>query len=272
MNPGTQPTRRLLHRILPLFGIAALGFALSGCAGYRPPVHPVFYDSPEAALRALAATTPGKQAVTSTAKIEINHHSDRYPLKVAVMMKRPAFLRVESIPLMGPPDLYLSVAEGELRVFLPGKGAFYTGRATPRNISRFFPVFMPAADMVSLLMGVPPENTEEVQSSNGEREGGLYRVDQYQSGRRMRSLWIDPACGRLIRFRRFMEEGRITYTADFADHARIGEGFLPQHVTIWVEEMAVLNVRHADFRQFDADPKSFPLPVPEGITPILLDP
>jgi hypothetical protein len=272
MNPRTHTARCPWHRILPLFGIAALGFALSGCAGHKPSVPLASYDSPEAALRALAATTPGRQAFTSTAKIEINHHGDRYPLKVALMMKRPAFLRVESIPLMGPPDLYLSVAEGELRVFLPGKGAFYTGRATPRNISRFIPVFLPAADMVSLLMGGPPEGAEGMQSSDGDREEDLYRVDQYKSGRRMRSLWIDPVGGRLTRFRRFREEGSIIYTADFADHVRIGESFLPQQVTIRVEEMAVLNVRHADLRQFEADPESFPLPVPEGMTPIILDP
>jgi hypothetical protein len=272
MNQMTATARCPLRRTLPLFWIAALGFALSGCAGHKPPVPLAFYDSPEAALRALAATTPGAQAVTATAKIEINHHGDRYPLKVAVMMKRPAYLRVESIPLMGPPDFYLSVAEGELRVFLPGKGAFYTGRATPQNISRFFPVFLPAADMVSLLMGVPPEVAEEMQSLGGDWEEGLYRLDQYKSGRRMRSLWIDPSGGRLIRFRRFTEEGTVIYTADFADHVRIGEGFLPQQVTIRGEEMAVLTVRHADLRQFAADPESFPLPVPEGITPILLDP
>jgi hypothetical protein len=179
---------------------------------------------------------------------------------------------VESIPLTGPPDFYLSVAKDELRVFLPGKGAFYTGRATPRNISRFFPFFMPAADMVSLLMGVPPEGSEEMQSLGGSREDGLYRVDQYKSERRMRSLWIDPAVGRLVRFRRFMEGGTVFYTADFADYTRIGEGFLPQQVTIREEETAVLTVRHADLRQFAADPESFPLQVPEGVTPILLDP
>ncbi|MBN2439039.1 MAG: DUF4292 domain-containing protein [Deltaproteobacteria bacterium] len=267
-----QTARCLRHGILPLFGITALGFILSGCAAHKPSVPLAFYDSPEAALRALAATTPGKQVFTSTAKIEINHHGNRYPLRGAVMMKKPAFLRVESIPLMGPPDLYLSVAEGELRVFLPGKNAFYTGRATPRNISRFIPAFLPAADMISLLMGVPPEGAEEMHPSNGDREEDHYRVDQYKSGRRMRSLWIDPVGGRLTRFRRFRENGSIIYTADFADHVRIGDGFLPQQVTIRVEEMAVLNIRHADLRQFEADPESFPLPVPEGITPILLDP
>jgi hypothetical protein len=260
----------LLHRFLPLFLIAAL--ALSGCAGHKPSVPLVFYDSPEAALRALAATSPGAQAVTATTRITINHHGDRYPLKVAVMMQRPAFLRVESIPLMGPPDFYLSIAEGELRVFLPGKGAFYTGRATPQNISRFFPVSMPAADIVSLLMGVPPDGAEEMQSLGGEREEGLYRIDQYRSGRRTRSLWIDPADGMLIRIRRFTEEGTVIYTADFADHARIGEGFLPQQLTIREEEIPILSARHADLRQITADPESFPLPIPDGIIPILLDP
>jgi hypothetical protein len=218
-----QAIRGLLHRTLPLFLIAAL--TLSGCAGHKPSVPPAFYDSPGAALRALAASSPGAQAVTATTRIAINRHGERYPLKVAVMMQRPDFLRVESIPLMGPPDFYLSIAEGELRVFLPGKSAFYTGRATPQNS-------MPAADMVSLLMGVPPDGAEEMQSPGGESEEGLYRVDQYLSGRKTRSLWIDPAGGRLIRLRRFTEEGTVVYTADFADHARIGEGFLPQQLTI----------------------------------------
>ena len=261
-----------MYRTIRLFWIAALGFALFGCAGHNHPVPLASYDSPEAALRALAATTPGAQAVTATAKIEINHHGDRYPLKVALMMKRPAFLRVESIPLMGPPDFYLSVAEGELRGFLPGKGAFYTGSATPQNISRFLSVSMPSVDMVSLLMGIPPGGAEEMQSLSGKREDGLYRIDQYKSGWRMRSLWIDPASGWLIRFRKFKESGTIIYTADFADHALLGEGFLPQQVTIRGEETAVFTVRYADLRQFAADPESFHLPVPEGMTPILLDP
>jgi hypothetical protein len=274
MNRMTATARGLLHRTLPLFWIAALGLALSGCAGYKPSVPLASYDSPEAALWALAATSPGVQAITATTRIAINRHGDRYPLKVAAMMQRPAFLRVESIPLMGPPDFYLSIAAGELRVFLPGKGAFYTGRATSENISRFLSISMPAADMVSLLMGVPPDSAEEMQSLSGkrEREDGFYRVDQYVLGRKTRSLWIDPAGGLLIRLRTFTEEGAVVYTADFADYARIGEGFLPQQLTISEEEKTVLTFHHADLRQIAVDPESFPLPVPDGIAPILLDP
>jgi hypothetical protein len=268
-----KATRCLLHRILPLFWIAAFSLLLSGCAGHKLPiVSTALYDSPEAALRALAASSPGAGAVTATTRIVIDRHGERYPLKVAVMMQRPALLRVESIPLMGPPDFYLSIAGGELRVFLPGKGAFYTGRATPGNLSRFLSISIPAADMVSLLMGMPPDHGEKIHLLVGEGEDGLYRVDQYLSGRKIRSLWIAPETGWLIRLRRFTEEGKAVYTADFADHVRIGEGFLPQQLTIREEEAAVLTVRHADLRPIAVDPESFPLPAPDGITPILLDP
>jgi hypothetical protein len=271
MNQMTATARGLLHNTLPLFWIAAF-LVLSGCAGHKPAVPIAYYDSPETALRALVASSLDAQAVTATTRITINRHGDHYPLKVAVMMQRPAYLRVESIPIMGPPDFYLSIAEGELRVFLPGKDTFYTGRATPQNISRFLSVPMPAADMVSLLMGVPPDGAEEMQSLGGEWEDGLYRVDQYRLGNKTRSLWIDPAGGQLIRLRKFTEKGTVVYTADFADHARIGEGFLPRRLTIWEEEIAVLTFRHADLRPISVDPESFPLPVPDGITPILLDP
>ncbi len=268
-----QAARCSRHRTFPLFGIALLGLvALASCAGQAPIIPPSFYESPEAALRALAATSPGEQAVTATVRIEIIHKDQHYPLKVAVMMKRPALLRVESIPLLGPPDLFLSVADGELRVFLPGTNAFYQGRATPQNISRFFPVSIPAADIVSLLMGVPPDSEERMRLYRGVREEGLYRVDHYESGRRIRSLWIEPGDGRLIRFRRFTEGGTILYTADFGDHVRFGKGYLPQKVTIQEGEMSILTVRQADLRQITADSESFPLAVPTGTIPISLDP
>lgn len=272
MNKMISIDRGLRQPIPLLFLIAAFGLIFSGCAGRRPPAPHALYDSPEAALRALAASATA-ETVTATARIEINNHGERYPLRVGVMMKRPASLRVESIPVLGPPDFFLSVAEDGLRVFVPGKDAFYTGRAAPQNISRFFPVFMPAAEMVSLLMGAPPEPTETLSGCYGEQEEGAYRVDQYKSGRRMRSLWIDPSGGLLIRIRAFKEDGEtIFYTAGFAEHTPVGGGFMPQRLTITGDDMPGLSLHYTDLRQITTDQASFPLPVPEGITPILLDP
>ena len=259
---------------LPLW-IAAFGLLLSGCTGLRPSPAQTRYASPEAALRSLAASAaPADQTFTATARIEIRHRGERYPLKIAVMMKRPAFLRVESIPLLGPPDFFLSVANDELRVYLPGKNVFYTGRSVPQNISRFFPLFMPASEMVSLLLGAAPDNREESTALHGEQEERYYRIDEYVADHRTRSLWIDPSVNRIVRIRKFTGGETVAYEAAFAEHILVGEGFgfIPQQLTITEDGMATLNLRYSDLRPITADPESFPLPLPEGITPILLDP
>ena len=247
--------------------MAACALLLAGCAGGRAVVPGGTYPRPEAALHALAASIPSG-TVTATARIEITNHGERYPLKAAVMMRRPADLRLESIPLFGLPDFFLSIAGGELRVFLPGKGEFYAGPATSATISRFFPLALPPAEIVSLLMGRPPGEEETSSRPGGEQEDGLYRVDQYRDGRRVRSLWIDPAGGILIRARIFTGREEILYTADFADYTQVGNGFMPQRLTISGEAMS-LTLRYTEIRVLD-DAVSFALPMPEGVTPIPL--
>jgi len=262
---NTSATRVIRYGILLLLLIMSLGPLLSGCAGRRVAVSGNEYLSPEAALRALASSDPGGRAITVTARIEIKRNNERHVLKAALMMKRPAHLRLESIPLFGPPDFFLSIEAGEIRVFIPGNETFYVDRATEGNLSRFFPLALPAAETVSLLMGRLPETEETVSSWRGAWEDGMYRVDQYRSGRKILSLWIDPSGDLLRRIRTFTEGGNIAYTAEFAEHIRSGEGFLPQRLTITRDAMSLV-VRYTDIR-LDNEGESFTLPVPEGITP-----
>ena len=269
----TSADRALPSRILLLILITALGSAFTGCAGMRvvPSQSPGgAYLSPDDALRALAASTPGDQTLTVTARIEINSHGERRPLKAALMMRKPAHLRLESVPLLGPPDFFLSIDAGELRAFSPGNngGNFYIGRSTARNVKRFFPLALPAADMVSLLMGQPPK-MEEASSWRGEWEEGLYRVDQCIAEEKILSLWIDPVGDLLLRVRAFTEGGYIAYTAEFAEHTSVGKRFLPQRLTITGEAVS-LTLRYSEFR-LDNDVESFALPIPEGIVPIPLE-
>jgi hypothetical protein len=253
--------------------ITALGTAFLGCAGRRVvPSQPPggAYLSPDDALQALAATTPGDQTLTVTARIEINARGERRPLKAALMMKKPARLRLESVPLLGPPDFFLSIDAGELRVFFPGNdgGSFYIGRSTARNVNRFFPLALPAADIISLLMGQPPR-TEEASSRRGEWEEGLYRVDQCVAEEKILSLWIDPVGDLLRRVRAFTEGGNIAYMAEFEDHTSVGKYFLPQRLTITGEAVS-LTLRYTEAR-LDNDAEPFALPIPEGIVPIPLE-
>jgi hypothetical protein len=270
MKENIASDRGLLYGILMLLLMTALGPVLSGCAGRKIAVPGGVYASPEAALQSLAASGPAG-TITVTARIEINSQGKRYPMKAAMMMKRPASLRLESIPLLGPSDFFLSVDGGELCVFLPGKGTFYKGRATAANMSRFFPLALPADEIVPLLMGYPPEEGGASSYWQGAWEEGLYRVDRYKGMGRTLSLWIEPAGNLLIRARTFTEREDIAYTVDFTEHARVGEGFMPQRLTITGENIS-LAIRYTEILPLgDDETSSFSLPVPEGITPVPLD-
>ncbi len=250
--------------------IMGLGSLLSGCAGRRVAVSGSEYLSPEAALRALASSDPGDRTLTVTARIEIKRHSERHLLKAALMMKRPAHLRLESIPLFGPPDFFLSIEAGEIRVFFPGKETFYVDRATEGNLSRFFPLALPAAETVSLLMGRLPETEETVSSwlrGNG-RMACTGSISTDPEGKSSLSGSIRQGISS-SGFGHLQREGDIAYTAEFAEHTRAGEGFLPQRLTI-TRGAVSLTVRYTDVR-LDNDGESFALPVPEGITPLPLE-
>jgi hypothetical protein len=242
---------------------------MCGCAGRQHTAVPQYsYPSLEAALQAMAASDPGGGAATATARIEIKlPGGDRQVLRAALMMAKPARLRLESIPPFGPPDFFLSLDAEEIRVFLPEKEIFYIDRATGRNLSRFLPLSLPVEEIVPLLMGRMPLSNEQISPSQwqGEGEEDLYRIDQWRYGRKTHSLWIDPATGLVRRIRGFSTEGDLLYTADFADHAPLGRGLIPQRLTI-AQDALSMTVHYRDMRWGD-DAAIFTLSVPEGIAP-----
>ena len=260
---------RFGYGTLMLLAITAVGPLFFGCAGGRVASPGATYDSPGTALRELAASAV-KGTITATARIEIFSHGERYPLKAAMMMRIPADLRLESIPLFGTPDFFLSIEGDELRVFLPGKGSFYSGPATRRNIARFLYLPLPAAEIVGILMGRLPAEWEGSNNVRGEQEEEYYRIDRYQAGKKIGSVWIDPVGDLLIRVRAFTEGEEIAYTADFSDHARMGKGFLPHRLTISSDGVS-LALRYTDMGLHQDDGASFALPIPEGITPIPIE-
>jgi hypothetical protein len=274
-----QPQNRLkagsLADGVALLLICALPLLYSGCAGRvitTPP--PATYASPEAALRAIS-TLPPEITVTATARIRLDHQEQPLSLRVALMLRKPSFLRLESIPLLGPPDFFLSLAADELRVFLPSQegGRFYMGRATPENLARFFPLALSPAETVSLLLGEADNATREEAPDSfqrGGQEDPLYRIDQYRGGRRYRTLWIDPARHLLVRLQLYGEGEELLYAIDFHDPLRIADHDLPQGISI-VHPLPGMTIRYRDIKRSSVETADFSLPLPEGITPVLLD-
>jgi hypothetical protein len=269
MRRSGSAGRRLRYGALMLLAIAVVGPLFLGCAGRKVAPPGATYDSPGTALRELAASAV-EGTITATARIEIFSHGQRYPLKAAMMTRYPVDLRLESIPLLGPPDFFLSIEGDELRAFLPEKGAFYSGSATRRNISRFLYLPLSAAEIVGILMGRLPAEWDGSNDLRGERDEEYYRVDRYEAGEKLGSVWIDPVGDLLVRLRAFTGLDEAAYTAEFTDHARVGNGFLPHRLTVSADGVS-LSLRYTDVDLLHDHGASFGLPIPEGITPIPLE-
>jgi hypothetical protein len=189
------------------------------------------------------------------------------------MIKRPASLRLESIPLFGLPDLFVSVNAGEMRLFMPPRKCFCTGAATPHNISRFLHINLSAVDLISLLLGRPPDDVTKEGELTGSQDGNLFRVEQRRSDKGILSIWIDPSTNRIVRMALTKNEIRI-YEAFFEKHTLVGGYYIPRNIFINGQETTTLKIWYTELQAIpagEAPEESFPLTIPEGITPTLLN-
>ncbi|MBW2559732.1 MAG: hypothetical protein JRE40_02630, partial [Deltaproteobacteria bacterium] len=126
-------------------------------------------------------------------------------------------------------------------------------------------------DMVPLLAGLPPHITGG-SLSGGHLEKGLYRID-IRSGKKKRSLWVDPADHTLAKIEE-NEDDRILWRAAFTDHVVVSGVPYPRRVHIEVHEpgRVNMNIRYLDLDTLPTgDTGIFDLQVPSGITPIPID-
>lgn len=255
-----------LRHIFFLFFIAAF---IVGCAGQQRFKYHKSYDSPETALTIIKSATVS-DAITATAKVEITDQETRYLFKAALMMKRPGSLRLELMPPIGPPDLFISIDNGEIRIFIPSKKCFCKGRATARNISRFLHVFVDGNELISLMMGFPPYNENKQFDLTGVLEEKLYRIDQHREGGGILSFWIDPFVNRVVKISLTQDKSKF-YEAVFEKYTALEGHHMPQCLTINGDTTPTLKIRYNDVQKIPDDQAIFILQIPDGLIPTLLD-
>jgi hypothetical protein len=259
---------------IPAFFLLLLFFC--GCAAAPKMTARMDFASPQAALAHIAARIPADAAMQALADVKVatqdGEGGSAYPLKLAVLLKKPASLRVEAIPLFGPPAFFLSVRDGTLRVFLAETRAFYVGRATADNIARYLRVKLAPEDLIAALMGTCPAPSGPDTLLQGGPEGDLYRIDLVEP-RKRRSLWIRTTDGFPERLEVYGEQQRL-YQVHFEEPLRVEEMVLPQKITFVSEgtEGISVSIRYTDIQLLKAiDPETFDLATPPGVEPVYLD-
>lgn len=256
--------------------IGFVGFLLSGCMSPAGPIdRQRICPSPPVVLEKATARQSLQITLQALADMEISAYGKKYPLRVALLMKNPDGLRMESIPLIGPPDFMLSTQGDRLQVFLPGKGEFYTGRAS-KHLSRFVPVPIPVGDMVALLTGNYPPLRHGDCFSPVSSTGNLRQIDVRDShGDVRQSLWIQWPEQKLMKLQVVGGAEGTDYTAVFSDHTSVNQLDIPQKITIRsggaVGMQKTITVRYTDVEMVEATTSSpLELLVPPGVKPIEL--
>ena len=251
----------------------------SGCISIPSPTKE--YDaaagitSPETVLKKI--TERHQDIIKAIANIEVNHATERYVTKVAVLLKIPSSLRVEAIPIIGPAPFFLSVHEDILKAFLPQRGSFYIGKATPENIGKivnFLPAGLSIEDVVSIMLGTYPGINEENVILKGFGEGRLYRIDMMTEGRKVQSLWVDLSNDHLVEVQIFKECDRISYAARFEEFDKPGPIATPLKITITSEmdDHQKVIIRYSSIQPAtDVEDSAFDLQMPPDLVPIHLD-
>jgi hypothetical protein len=75
----------------------------------------------------------------ATAEIDLKTEQGHYPVRAALIMQKPSYLRLEILPVIGTPDLYLAATPDHLQIFIPSREEFYSGKPSAENLARFLP-------------------------------------------------------------------------------------------------------------------------------------
>lgn len=249
----------------------ALFFALTelvgGCAPRRLP--PAQISDPKAILKEIWRASQPDKTFRALASIRIESPEGTYATKAAILTREPFYLRLETIPVFGTPDLLLTVDSVNMKAFFARQAKFYI--APPeRGISLIVPVKLAPSEIVPLLRGsIPLSALSPDISVKAFLDDGLYKFDLYYANKIIRSLWVDRSSGQLVR----MEiPGTNTYSIDFSSFRKVEGVSVPGVIEIVSTDEKRILIRYSelDFLAGPEDEDTFDLPVPPEIEPVII--
>jgi hypothetical protein len=212
--------------------------------------------------------------LSALADIDLLAAGGRRHLRTALLLQLPAQMRMESIPVFGPPDFFLSLNREKLKIFLPGENKFYQGRPSRENLSHFLPISLPPTDMVHILLGVSPPPVGEGKIAYRESlDSGKSRLELFLNNERIRIMWSDSDVERLTELEVVDGDTNRAYRVSYSKHMRLGGNDLPQQVTIVSPDNDARIIVHYDDMELSAagDEEAFDLAIPVKVTPISMD-
>lgn len=213
-NWGKVRSRRVAVRAALLL----LACLLQGCAGTPEALRGT--GSPDL-LRILASVgAPRKDLRTfrGIGNFKILRGSPVKASRVVWIGSVPHNFRVEALGPWGQPTLTLIVTESTYQIRSFQDGGYFSGEATPKNLSRFTLVPVRAEDLFRLLAGQPPVlpfDDAKIQNSPTDSRRILSLYAKW--GRLIEKLWLNDDGGIVEQVDVFDGWGRLQYRVCFSD-------------------------------------------------------
>jgi hypothetical protein len=244
-----------------------LFFFVYGCAGQAI----VYPDSPSEKIPTTIFSGPIAEddVVSAIVDIDLTSPDGYYPIKAALIIKKPSYLRLEILPVIGTPDFLLAASPEKMSIFIPSKEKFYYGQPTGANLRKFIHWQFNIEDTVMIFSGTYPSLKEKDMSYQSYREKNLLRMEMKAPSGCSQIVWVGEN-NRLFKIVRNDENGKEIYTVRyFYDEA---PRTLPGKITISMADgVTLLSVKFSDIRiEKTTDLSIFDLPIPANVNVILL--
>lgn len=271
-------TIRTLTGVRQIFMLLVCWFLFSCAPAVTLPLTPTEAPTPLSdSWQKLSGGNQFKGALSAMADIDlVESGTRRQHLRVALLLRRPAMMRIEGVPVFGPPNFSLSLNKEKLKIFLPGKNEFYWGRPSQENLAHFLPFSLSPANMVDILLGVPPlpsVATGEKISYRESWDNDKRRLDLFLNNRIIQTLWSDSKGERLTDMELTDAGTELKHQVTYGNYYRMGENELPQQVTIASKYSDARIIIHYDEMELrtSEDKETFDLAIPADVKPTSLD-
>ena len=275
-NPGVFPTSPPLRFVAAVFVCICLA-NWSGCAPRRPaptppPTVPDQLPPIHELLAPLNARLEDPAGLHGLAKVTYRDAEQRGSATHAVAVAPPDRFRLESFSLVGVAALH--ACDGQtLAAYFPREGIVYRGEANPASIARCTRLRLSPAQVVRLLLGLPPFAVGTDGAEVRVEPTGKYRVHLPHPDRGHATLRFDAQTRRLRGWEVVGAAGEVTARGDLDGYRPVAGRMVPFTIRLF-DPKAGRHVR-VEYRELEAGaelPASlFTVSAPAGVEEVDLD-
>jgi hypothetical protein len=198
---------------------------VTGCAAVTPPAPqlPVPQWESGKLIESLTQRDKQLQSLRALARVDYAGPEGKHGFQEAVVVQRPDRLRLETLTLLGAVLIFTANSK-EIVGYHPRDGVFVRGRPSKENLRRYTQIPLDLPDVTTLLMGLPPVETDVPWNQEGNA------LIFSPSGHKKDAVAFESQQPVPTKWERFDGDGKIELSARFSDYVSTPAGLFPTRV------------------------------------------